>query len=65
MSLSFLFYKSYVNQQLQQDTRTTHYKEPGRDGQFYDCTEKMYWRNCAKMMTRMPKKNVRANLDTD
>ena len=35
---------------------TTHYKEPGQDGQF---VQRMYWRNCAKMITQMPKKNLR------
>ena len=38
---------------------TTHYKEPGQDDQFDEPVQRMYWRNCAKMITQMSKKNLR------
>ena len=34
---------------------TTHYKEPGQDGQFDDCTKDVL----EEVITQMPKKNLR------
>ena len=39
---------------------TTHYKEPDRMVNLTTVhVQRMYWRICAKMITQMPKKNLR------